>query len=263
MYGAILGDIAGSRFEFSKPKGFNPMTVKLFAENSFFTDDTVMTVATKYAVLSGTTYASAYATFGLKYPYAGYGTMFKKWIHMHPKEAYNSFGNGAAMRVSFIGSHFSTLERVKEEARKSAMCTHNHPEGVKGAEATAVSVFLSKAGCSKREIKRYIEKNYGYNLKKPLRMMRPFSKFDITCQGTLPLALRCFLESGNWEECIRNVFSVTCDTDTVACIAGGIADAFYQGTGYDEKKLLEKYLIRTSLTGETNTFLYEWAVKQA
>ena len=198
MYGSILGDIAGSRLEFSKPQGFNAKTAKLFTNNCFFTDDTVMTIATKYAVLNSTTYASAYASFGMKYPYVGYGTMFKNWINSHPKQAYNSFGNGAAMRVSFIGEYFDSIEKVKTEAEKSALCTHNHEEGVKGAVATAVCVYLSKSGCSKKEIRRYIERNYGYNFHRTLKMMRPFSKFDITCQGTLPVAFRCFWESDSW-----------------------------------------------------------------
>ncbi len=261
MYGSILGDIAGSRFEFSKPQNFNPWKVTLFAKNCFYTDDTVMTIATKYAVLNSVKYASAYVMFGKKYPLAGYGTMFKSWIDSHPPQAYNSYGNGAAMRVSFIGRHFSTLEKVREEARKSAMCTHNHPEGVKGAEATAVAIYLAKTGCSKREIKRYITKNYGYSLNKPLCFSRPFAKFEISAQGTMPIALRCFLESDSWEDCIRRVFSITCDTDTVACIAGGIADAYYQGTDMDEYKLLEKYLAKPNAKGERDTFLLDWATK--
>ena len=141
MYGSILGDIAGSRFEFSRPDGFDSKQETLFANSCFYTDDTVMTVATKYAILKKVPYAKAYGLFGRKYPTAGYGTMFKQWLDSHSERGYFSYGNGGAMRVSFVGEYFDTLERVKEEAEKSANCTHNHPEGIKGAVATAVCVF--------------------------------------------------------------------------------------------------------------------------
>ena len=259
MYGAILGDIAGSRFEFSKPHGFRYNKVELFASNCFYTDDTVMSVATKYAVQKGVPYARAYGLFGRRYPRVGYGTMFKKWLDSRSEKGYNSFGNGAAMRVSYIGRYFKTLEEVEKEAAKSAICTHNHPEGIKGAVAAAGCTFLAKNGYSKKEIRRYVQENFYYNLSKPLLLRRPFSKFDITCQGSLPLAIVCFLESTSWESCIRNVFSVNCDTDTIGCIAGGIADAFYGGTGYDEDALLRRYLIKPNEYGRLDTFLYDWA----
>ena len=258
LYGSILGDIAGSRFEFTKPQGFQAKTVKLFEDDCFFTDDTVMSIATKYAVCKPTDYAKAYGTFGRKYPGAGYGTLFQQWLKTRSSRPYNSFGNGSAMRVAYIGEHFRTLERVQEEAQKSAMCTHNHPEGVKGAVAIAGSVFLAKNGASKTEIKKYVE-SFGYSLRKHLFLLRKFSKFDITCQGTVPVAMTCFLESDSWEECIRNVLSITCDSDTVACIAGGVAEAYFGTTGYNEKQLLEKYLIRKSDIGTADTFLYDWA----
>lgn len=261
MNGAILGDIAGSRFEFSKPSGFDCKNVKFFESNCFYTDDTVMTVATKYAILNELPYHIAYRNFGKKYPFAGYGTMFKRWLDNCSSVGYRSFGNGSAMRVSFIGEHYPTLERVKQEAKQSAMCTHNHPEGIAGAEATAISVYLAKNGYSKKEIKRYIHTNYHYDLSKPLAFRRPFSKFDITCQGSVPLALRCFLESDSWESCIRNVMSVTCDTDTVGCIAGGIAEAFYHKTVDGEEELIKRYLAKPNMEGKVEWMLYEWAVK--
>lgn len=259
MYGAILGDIAGSRFEFSKPDSFRHQDVELFAKGCFYTDDTVMTVATKYAIKKGVPYAKAYGLFGKKYPKVGYGTMFKRWLDTCSEKGYNSFGNGAAMRVSYIGHHFQTLEEVEKEAGKSAICTHNHPEGVKGAVVTAGCIFLARNGYSKKEIRRYASRNFGYSLRKPLFLRRPFSKFDISCQGSIPLALVCFLESESWESCIRNVFSVKCDTDTIGCIAGGIADAFYGGTGFDEEALLRRYLIKPNEYGRLDTFLYDWA----
>ncbi len=261
MYGAILGDIAGSRFEFSKPQGFNWRTTELFGGMSTYTDDTVLTVATKYAVLKKLPYAKVYGMFGRKYAHVGYGNLFLNWLAAHSEKGYNSYGNGSAMRVSFIGQYFDTLEKVEEEAERSSLCTHNHPEGVKAARATAAAVFLARTGSSKKEIAAYLHRAYGYTVHKSLAMYRPFGKFDVTAMGSMPLAIRCFLESENWESCIRNVFSVTCDTDTVGCIAGGIADAFYGGTGLDEDALLRRFLIKPNEHGEFDTFLYEWAVK--
>ena len=259
MYGAILGDIAGSRFEFSKPAGFHPRKVDLFANSCFYTDDTVMTIATKYAIKKGIPYAKAYGLFGRKYPKVGYGTMFKQWLDSCSEKGYNSFGNGAAMRVSYIGRHFRTLEEVEMDAGTSAACTHKHPQGIKGAVAAAGCTFLAYTGCSKKEIRDYASDTFGYDLRKPLFLRRPFSKFDITCQGSLPLALVCFLESHDWESCIRNVFSVKCDTDTIGCIAGGIAEAYYGKTGFDNDALLRRYLIKPNDYGRLDTFLYDWA----
>ena len=148
MYGAILGDIAGSKYEFSRPEKFDPWKVKIFSNDCCFTDDTVMTIATKYAVLKGVPYAKAYGVFGRKYPNVGYGTMFKRWIDSYCERGYNSYGNGSAMRVSFIGEHFDTLKKVEDEAQKSALCTHNHPEGVKGAQVIAGCGYLAKNGAS-------------------------------------------------------------------------------------------------------------------
>lgn len=262
MYGAILGDIAGSRFEFSRPEGFDWRTTDLFGGMSTFTDDTVLTVATKYAVLTGKSYAKSYGMFGRRYSTVGYGAMFKNWLNTCSEKGYNSYGNGSAMRVSYLGWHFDTLDRVEEEAARSSQCTHNHEEGVKAAQATAAAVFLARTGASKKEIAAYLHKKYGYTVRKPLALYRPLGKFDVTAKGTMPLAIRCFLDSEDWESCIRNVFSVKCDTDTVGCIAGGIADAFYGGTGLDEEALLKRFLVKPNDRGTFDTFLYEWAIKK-
>lgn len=262
MYGAILGDIAGSRFEFSKPSGFDHRTVELFSGTSTYTDDTVLTIATKYAILQGMSYAKAYGMFGRKYAKVGYGNMFLQWLRSHSERGYYSYGNGSAMRVSFIGQHYPTLELVEKEAERSSLCTHDHPEGIKAAKASAAAVFLARSGADKKEIARYLHKTYGYTVRKPLSLYRPFGKFDVTAMGTMPLAIRCFLESEDWESCIRNVFSVTCDTDTVACIAGAIADEYYHGTGMDEEALLRRFLIKPNEQGVFDTFLYDWATKQ-
>ena len=261
MYGAILGDIAGSRYEFSKPKGFNAKTVALFDNICRYTDDTVLTIATKYALLNGVSYGKAYGKFGRRYPKAGYGNMFRRWMMNNSSKPYNSFGNGAAMRVSFIGQYFDSLEKVVEEAEKSAACTHNHPDGMRASAATAAAIYLARNRESKEKIAKYLHREYGYNIRKPLVFYRPFSKFDATAKGSMPLAIRCFLESDSWEECIRNVLSVTCDTDTVACIAGGIARAYYGSTGFDEQALIKKYLVLPDDFGRFDTYLYEWAVK--
>ena len=261
MYGAILGDIAGSRFEFSRPQNFDWKTTDFFGGMSTYTDDTVLTVATKYAVLTGTPYAKAYSLFGRRYSRVGYGTMFKNWLNSSSQKGYNSFGNGAAMRVSYIGWHYPTLEEVGDQAVFSALVTHNHPEGVKAAQATAEAVFLARTGSTKKEIVRHLHKKFGYVITTPLFLYRPFGKFDDTAMGSMPLAIRCFVESEDWQSCIRNVFSVKCDTDTVACIAGGIADAYYGGTGLEEDTLLKRFLIKPNERGEFDTFLYEWATK--
>lgn len=259
MFGAILGDIAGSRFEFSRPQTFNYKKEPFFTDACCFTDDTVLTVATKYAVLNGCSYRNAYLEFGRKFPLAGYGSMFKRWLEAGGAAAYRSYGNGSAMRVSFIGEYFPTLERVREQAQNSALCTHNHPEGVKGAEATAVCIYLARTGCSKKEIRTYIEKNYQYRLGRPLALLRPFAKVDMSCQVSVPLAIRCFLESHSWESCIRNVYSVRCDTDTVGAIAGSIAEAFYHGTGQDDLALTRRYLALPDAYGRQDMTLFNWA----
>lgn len=261
MNGAILGDIAGSRFEFTRPTHFNWKTVPLFGGTSTFTDDTVLTIATKYAVLNGLPYARAYGLFGRKYITVGYGPMFLNWLHAYSEKGYGSYGNGSAMRVSFIGEYFDTLEEVEREAERSAACTHNHPEGIKAAKATAAAVYMARTGASKKEIAGYLHRVYKYTVHKPLALYRPTGKFDVTAMGTMPLAIRCFLESEDWESCIRNVFSVRCDTDTVGCIAGGIAGAFYGGTGLDEDALLRRFLIKPNEGDVFDTFLYEWAAK--
>ena len=261
MFGAILGDIAGSRFEFSKPSGFDYKTVELFGAGCSYTDDTVMTIATKYAILNGIPYAKAYGKFGRQYRNVGYGTMFQKWLDGHSETGYGSFGNGGAMRVSYIAHHFDTLERVEEEAKESAMCTHNHIEGLKAAVSTAGLIFLALQGEPKKALMKYFGKEFEYPVHKPLWAYRPRGKFDATAAGTMPLAFRCFIESDDWESCIRNVFSVKCDTDTVACIAGGIAEAYYGCTVENEQELLKRYLIKPNKLGEFDRFLYEWVVR--
>lgn len=259
MYGAILGDIAGSRIEFSRPRGFNYKKEPIFVRTCRFTDDSVLTIATKYAILNDMNYARAYKLFARRYRKAGYGEMFINWLESNSVSGYGSYGNGAAMRVSFIGEKFDTLDMVHEQAVKSAMCTHDHNSGLNAAKATAGMIFLAKNGYSKKEITSYLRKNYNYKVDIPLRLYRPFSKFDPTADGTMPIVIRCFLESDNYESCIRNAFSIKCDTDTVACIAGSIAEAFYGTTGFDDLTILKRYLVKPDSYGNFDNFLYKWA----
>lgn len=224
MLGAIAGDVIGSVFEGRPIKTKN---FPLFSAASRFTDDTVMTVATAYAILHDGDYATAYKSFGRRYPNAGYGGTFYHWIHSESVQPYNSWGNGSAMRVSPIGFAFDIKEKVLEEARKSAEVTHNHPEGIKGAQATALAIFLARKGYRKSAIKQEIMQQFGYKLDQSLDEVRPAYTFDVSCQGSVPESIIAFLVSENIEDAIRNAISLGGDSDTMACIAGAIAQAFY------------------------------------
>lgn len=241
MIGAILGDIAGSWIEYSKPKDFQYENVELFNDKCFYTDDTIMNIATKYAIQNQIPFYKSYQDFGRKYPDKGYGNMFDNWLRFDYPEPYGSFGNGSAMRVTYIGEYFNDFKDVEYYARESAKCTHNHPEGIKGAICVAMCISMAKKDFSKKQIENYV-RSLGYILYESLNEVRPISKYDVTCQGTIPIAIQCFLESNNYESCIRNVFSLNCDTDTVACIAGGIAESHYKTTGFDNDVLLKKFL---------------------
>lgn len=226
MIGAIAGDIIGSVYEADniKTKDF-----PLFRPGSRFTDDTVLSVAVADSILHRTGYAAKLKEYYWYYPSAGYGWYFHLWASSESSEPYNSWGNGSAMRVSPVGFAFTTIEEVLAEAKRSAEVTHNHVEGVKGAQATAAAVFLARSGGSKQEIRRFIEKTFGYALSEPLDSIRESYTFDVSCQGSVPQAIVAFLESENYEDAVRNAISIGGDSDTIACIAGGIAQAFYQG----------------------------------
>jgi ADP-ribosylglycohydrolase len=228
MYGAILGDILGSIYEFNNLKTENPETIDLFNPKCYFTDDTVLTVAVADAVLKAGAYEEAIYTWAKAFPGAGYGGGFIKWARSGNPKPYNSWGNGSAMRVSPVGWAFDTLEETLVQAKKSAEITHNHPEGIKGAQATAAAIFMSRNGSSKQEIKDYIEKTFGYNLQRTLQEIRPGYRFNESCQGTVPEAITAFLESRNFAHAMQLAISVGGDTDTLACITGGIAEAFYR-----------------------------------
>lgn len=237
MIGAIAGDIIGSVYE-----GFPIKTTEfeLFTSNSRFTDDTVLTVAVADCILNGKDYAKTFKEYGRLYPNAGYGGMFRHWLRSDGLGPYNSFGNGSAMRVNPVGFAFDTLEKVLSEAKRSAEVTHNHPEGIKGAQAVAGAIFLARNHETKEEIKKYIESRFGYDLSQTLEEIRPNYSFDETCQGSVPQAIISFLESGSYEDAIRKAISLGGDSDTLACMTGGIAEAFYGGVPeHIENKVME------------------------
>jgi ADP-ribosylglycohydrolase len=226
MLGAIAGDMIGSVFEARNRKSKD---FRLFGMLSRFTDDTVLTVATADILMHGDDYASKYKKYYWRYPLAGFGKGFTVWATLNRPQPYNSWGNGSAMRVSPIGFAFNDLETVLQEAKCSAEVTHNHPEGIKGAQAIAAAIFLARTGHSKDEIKTYIESKFAYDLSNTLDEIRPTYRFDVSCQGSVPQAVIAFLESIDFEDAIRNAISLGGDSDTIACMAGGIAQAFYGG----------------------------------
>ncbi len=224
MLGAIAGDIIGSVYE------ANPIKTTyfpLFSKYSRFTDDTVLTVATAQALMKGFDYATAYRRFGRAYPRAGYGATFINWLMIDDAPPYNSWGNGSAMRVSPVGFARDLVEDVLQEAKKSAAVTHNHPEGIKGAQATALAIFMGRKGDTKDDIRLVISQKFGYNLNQTIEAIRPTYFFDVSCQGSVPQAIIAFLQSDDVESAIRLAVSLGGDSDTLACIAGAIAHAYY------------------------------------
>lgn len=227
MLGAIIGDIVGSVYEWDniKSKDF-----PFFSPKCFFTDDTVMTLAIADGLMNGACsedFVAAMKKFGHLYPDAGYGGRFFGWLFSQETAPYNSWGNGSAMRVSSVAWAFETLSEVEQTAEITAATTHNHPEGIKGAQATAAAVFLARIGKSKEEIKAYIENEYGYDLSRNLDEIRPAYRFNESCQKTVPEAIIAFLESRDFEDAIRNAISLGGDSDTLAAITGSIAEAAY------------------------------------
>ncbi|MBM4325725.1 MAG: ADP-ribosylglycohydrolase family protein [Deltaproteobacteria bacterium] len=226
MLGAIAGDIIGSVYESAPIKHTD---FPLFRKDCFFTDDTALTVAVADCLLSRANYADKFKEYLRLYPFTGYGSAFYTWASSASCEPYGSWGNGSAMRVSPIGMAMDSLDEALEEARRSAVVTHNHPEGIKGAQATAAAVFLARSGATKEDIRRFVATKFGYDLSEPLDSIRPHYGFDVSCRGTVPPAIRAFLESEDYEDAIRKAISLGGDSDTLACITGGIAEAFYGG----------------------------------
>jgi ADP-ribosylglycohydrolase len=230
MIGAIAGDIIGSVYEGS---GLKTKDFPLFDEHCRFTDDTVLTVAVAEKLLYGGDYVELFHEYFHAYPDAGYGGSFIHWAGSRHRQPYNSWGNGSAMRVSPVGFACESIEEVLAEARRSAEVTHNHPEGIRGAQATAVAVFLARTGRAKPDIKSHIEREFGYDLKERLDDIRGWYRFDVSCQGSVPQSIIAFLESDSYEDAVRNAISLGGDADTMACIAGGIAEAYYGGVPAD------------------------------
>ncbi len=236
MYGAILGDIIGSRFEFDR--GGKTKDFELLTKEDQFTDDSVMTVAVADALLGisageddaavRTALIKSMQKWGNRYPWAGYGQKFILWLGDKDPKPYGSWGNGSAMRVSSVGWLYNTLDETRRIARLSAEVSHNHPEGVKGAECTAAVIFLSRTGVNKEEIAEYIDREFGYDYSESLDEMRARHRHVESCQDSLPKALRSFFDGESYEDVVRNAVSLGGDTDTLAAIAGAMGEAFYE-----------------------------------
>ena len=239
MLGAIIGDVIGSVFEHQNVK---TTEFELFNRFTRFTDDTVLTVAVAEAILHRPThswrflenrrnrhlYAQKIKHYGRRFPDAGYGERFKEWLKSDSLHGYRSYANGSAMRVSPVGFAFATLEEVLREAKLSAEGTHNHPEGIKGAQAVAGAIYLARTTQDKNAIRTFVERKFGYDLSSQLEAIRPTYAFDSSCKGSVPPAIIAFLESENFEDAIRKAISLGRDSDTIACIVGGIAQAYYK-----------------------------------
>jgi ADP-ribosylglycohydrolase len=226
MLGAIAGDVIGSVHEGS---GTKTKDFPLFVPDCRFTDDTVLTVAVADCLLHGNDYVDALHDYFHAYPAAGYGGTFLRWAWHRSRTPYQSWGNGSAMRVSAVAHARDTLADVLEEARRSAAVTHDHEQGIRGAQAVAAAVFLARTGASKEQIRRYTEEQFGYFLDETLANLRPTYAFDVSCQGSVPQSILAFLESTDYEDAVRNAISLGGDADTMACIAGAIAEPFYGG----------------------------------
>jgi ADP-ribosylglycohydrolase len=248
--GAILGDIAGSQYEGRRCRDYRGCDI--FTERCSFTDDTVTTLSVKYAIDRNIPFAEAFKEVGRRYPNCGYAQMYEKWVFSDSMEPYGSWGNGSAMRVSYIGEKYETLREVQQKARESAEVTHNDPEGIKGAVVTAACIWMARHGKTKKEIYAYVlaeypPGKYEYSIDMDMEYLRDEYEWDVSCQGSVPVAMRCFYESDSYESFLRNVFSLACDCDTLCCIGGGVAEEFYKGTGFDADRLLERYLTKDLL----------------
>ena len=237
MYGAILGDIIGGRFEYIDEVNSKSKEFSLFTKKSHYTDDTVMTIAVAETLMSVSgeeaedviiaKLVPSLKKWGKRYPHVDYGYRFYKWIQNPDPKPYESYGNGSAMRVSSAAWLYDTLKVTRRIARLTAMITHNHPEGIKGAEAIASAIYLARTGHSKEKIKDYILKTFGYDLSRTCDQIRPAYHYVATCQGIVPEAITAFLEGKDFEDVVRNAVSLGGKSDTLACIAGSIAEAYF------------------------------------
>lgn len=224
LLGAICGDIIGSWYEFCSTK---KVDFELFTDQSRFTDDTVCSIAVADALMNGNDFVGKLKYWCRKYPRAGYGGNFNWWFRQDSPQPYNSWGNGSAMRVSAVGAFAKSTDDTLTLAQESAIVSHNHPEGIKGAQATALAINLALKGCTKEEIRTQIETRFGYDLKRKYIDIQPRYTFDVSCQGSVPEAIIAFLESSDFESAIRMAVAYGGDADTQAAIVGGISAAYY------------------------------------
>ena len=256
MIGAIIGDIVGSRFEFNniKKKEFD-----LFTPKNYFTDDTVLTIAVDEICVNGwynnsKKIVETFKKWGHKYPYAGYGSTFIRWLKSDSTEPYYSCGNGSAMRISAVGWYANSEEEVKAMSKAVTQVTHNHPEGIKGAEVTAMCIYYARCGLRKEQIKKYVERYYDINFDYD-ELRRTYIHAEEICQNTVPQAIWCFLNSDSFEDCLRTTISIGGDCDTTAAISCAIAEAYY---GFDENNGISDemfYLALSYLTPEMKEVL--------
>lgn len=248
LIGAIIGDIIGSRFEFpsQRPEDLDYQNIELFSPFCEYTDDTVMAIATKFALDKyKANFARAYREFGLKFPNAGYGDKFWEWINNPNAKPYGSWGNGSAMRIPYITDVVQDMENVKKLVELSANCTHNSNEGFLGAFIAAGIMAMGKLKYDKEDILYFVNQSYEghiYNGSESLEYLQKTYTWSETCDKTVPVAFRCFYESTDYESCIRNCLSLPCDMDTVCCIAGAMAESYYGTTGLDNESILKQYL---------------------
>jgi len=229
MLGSIAGDVIGSVYEGTRHNVKTPNFHPLFHPYCQPTDDTILTVAVADSILHDADLVATLRAYFTRYPNVGYGGSFLRWAGSSTRAPYGSYGNGSAMRVSPVGWAYSSLEDVLHHAARTALVTHNHPEGVKGAQATAAAIFLARTGSDKTAIRAFIEQTFGYDLHRRLDDIRAVYTFDVSCQGSVPEAIIAFLESTGFEDAVRKAISLGGDSDTIACIAGSIAEAFYGG----------------------------------
>jgi ADP-ribosylglycohydrolase len=223
MIGAVAGDMIGSPYE-AHPIKTTDFSIRVAG----FTDDTVLTIAVANSILNGIDYAVSIKTFAQKYPHLPYGGSFRHWMWESVNQPYNSYGNGSAMRVSPVGFAFESMEEVLFHARQSAAVSHNHPEGIKGAQATALAIFLARRGEDKEVIRSQVAERFSYDLFRTVDDIRPGYSFDVSCQGSVPESIIAFLDANDYETTVKNAISLGGDADTMACIAGGIAQAYYK-----------------------------------
>jgi ADP-ribosylglycohydrolase len=257
MLGAIVGDVIGSPFEHCNIKS---TAFRFFDRGAQCTDDSILTVATADVILNRRDYAQTYQNYFHRFPNAGYGGRFVVWANRRETQPYNSWGNGSAMRVGPVGWAFDSFDEVLDEAQRTAIVTHDHPEGIKGAQAVAAAVFIARTEHNRQRIREFIIDGCGYSLDRTIDEIRPNYEFDASCKGTVPVAVQAFLESTDFESAIRLAISIGGDSDTIACITGAIAHAFYDGVPKDLVEPVVNVYMSPDLADLTLTFCEKFRV---